>query len=112
MSSFPAPTDADIQRIVDLVVRTVQPLRIVLFGSAARGEQGEGSDLDMMIVVAEGVDELRTAQALYRAKSRAGITGIPVDFVVTTPTRYEARRDNIGSVYREVARDGQELYAA
>lgn len=112
MTTFPAPTEADIQRVVDLVVETVSPLRIVLFGSAARGELRDGSDVDMMVVVPDGVDELRTAQALYRVKSRAGITGVPVDFVVTTVGRYLARQDSVGSVYREVARDGRELYAA
>ena len=112
MSQFLAPTEADIQGVVALVVETVQPLRIVLFGSAARGELREGSDLDMMVVVPEGVDTLRAAQALYRAKLRAGITGVAVDFVVVTPGEFERHRQSIGMVYREVVRDGRELYVA
>lgn len=112
MSQFPAPTQADIQRIVDMVVETVKPLRIVLFGSAARGELRDGSDLDMMVVVPEGADTLRTAQALYRAKSQRGVTGILVDFIVATPDRYEDSKDSLGSVYREVERFGRKLYAA
>lgn len=111
MSQFPAPTDADIQRVVDLVVDLVQPLRVVLFGSGARGELRDGSDLDMMIVVPEGVDTLRTAQRLYVEMSRRR-EAVGVDLVVTTPVRYQARKDALGSVYREVARDGRELYAA
>lgn len=110
--TFPAPTEADIQRIVDLVVETAGPLRIVLFGSAARGELRDGSDLDIMVVMPEGTDTLRTAQRLYRAKSRQGVTGILVDFVVTTPGRYEDNKHCLGSVYREVERYGRELYAA
>lgn len=110
--SFPAPTQADIQRVVDLVVETVQPLRIVLFGSAARGELRPGSDLDMMVVVPEGVDELRTAQALHVAMGRERDLLIAVDFIVTTMQRYEAQKNSIGSVCRDVARDGRELYAA
>ena len=109
---FPAPTEADIQRVVDLVVHTVQPLRIVLFGSAARGELGKGSDLDMMVVMPEGTDSLRTAQTLHVAMGRQRdlVVRVGVDFVVTTPERYEARKDSLGSVFREVARDGRELY--
>lgn len=112
--SFPPPNGADIQRVVALVVETVQPLRIVLFGSAARGELREGSDLDMMVVVSEGVDTLRVAQALHRAMFEIPDVArrVSVDFVVTTPMRYEARRHSLGSVYRQVARDGRELYAA
>lgn len=112
MTGFPAPTEADIKRVVDLVVQTARPLRIVLFGSAARGDVRDGSDLDMMVVVPEGSDTLRTAQALYRAKRLQGVTGVLVDFVVTTPARYEESKDSLGSVYREVERFGRELYAA
>ena len=112
--SFPPPTEADIQLVVDLVVETVRPLRIVLFGSAARGELREGSDLDMMVVVTEGVDTLRLAQQLHRAMLDIPEVArrVSVDFVVTTTDRYEARKNSLGSVYRDVDRDGRELYAA
>jgi len=40
------------------------------------------------------------------------VTGVLVDFIVTTPTRYEESKDSLGSVYREVERYGRELYAA
>lgn len=112
MTTFPAPTQSDIQRVVGLVVETVQPLRIVLFGSAARGELRPGSDLDMMVVVPEGIDALRAAQRLYVEMARRRESYVCVDFIVTTPSCFEARKDSLGSVYREVSRDGQELYAA
>lgn len=110
--NFPAPTEEDIQRVVDLVVETAQPLRIVLFGSAVRGELRPGSDLDMMVVVPEGVDTLRAAQRLYVEMAGQPPRGFGVDFIVTTPTRFEVRKHSYGSIYREVAQDGQELYAA
>jgi predicted nucleotidyltransferase len=104
--SFPAPTEADIQRAVDLVVDTVQPLRIVLFGSAARGELKPGSDVDMMVVVPDGVRRLDVAKQLYDL-------GLPrIEFVVTTPTLYERRKHSTGLVYRSIEREGHELYAA
>lgn len=112
--SLPAPTEADIQRIVELVVAEVQPLRVVLFGSAARKELHNGSDVDLMVVVPEGIDTLRTAQRLHVAMFNLPDVAVrvSVDFVVTTPSRFEERRNSLGSVYREVARDGRELYAA
>lgn len=112
--SFPPPTASDIQEVVDLVVQTAGPLRVVLFGSAARGELRDGSDLDMMVVVSEGSDTLRIAQALHMAMGRERdlVARVGVDFVVTTPSRYEQGRASLGSVYREIDRDGQELYAA
>jgi len=47
------------QRLLDeIVARTVavaQPVRIILFGSAARGTMGPDSDLDLLVVVRDGV---------------------------------------------------------
>ncbi|MCB0879745.1 MAG: nucleotidyltransferase domain-containing protein [Thermoleophilia bacterium] len=104
--SFSPLTDADIQRVVDLVVGEVEPLRIVLFGSVARGEQHDGSDIDLMVVMPEGVRCLDVAKQLYRL-------GIPrADFIVTTPTHLAANEHRSGLVYRDIARDGRELYAA
>lgn len=110
--TFPPPSEADIQRVVNLIMETAKPLRIVLFGSAARGELRVGSDLDIMVVVGEDVDPFRMAQRLYVEKARQRVTGVLVDFVVTTPSRYEASKNSLGSVYREIERFGRELYAA
>ena len=53
------------QQIVDHVVRLVWPLRIVVFGSVARGEATAGSDLDLLVVMPDGVRSRETAQRLY-----------------------------------------------
>ena len=52
--------------IVDEAVRRIlvvsKPRRVILFGSAARGEMGPDSDLDMLVIVPEGTHRRRTAQ--------------------------------------------------
>ncbi|MBI3988841.1 MAG: nucleotidyltransferase domain-containing protein [candidate division NC10 bacterium] len=55
-----------ITQLVQSIVEAVHPLRIVLFGSAARGEMGTDSDIDVLVVMPEGVHRRRTAQLLYR----------------------------------------------
>lgn len=112
MTRFPAPSPSDIQRIVELIVETVQPIRIVLFGSGARGELMPGSDLDMLVIVPDGEDELLTAQNLYEEMARRRESFAAVDLLVATPQRFARRRESVGSVFREVAREGRELYAA
>ena len=109
--SLSAPTEADIQSIVNLVVAEVSPLRVVLFGSAARGELREHSDVDLMVVVPEGTDQREVAGDLYVCLARAR-EKVPVNFVVTTPSKFEAHRDTLGLVYREISREGREIYAA
>lgn len=62
--------------------------------------------VDMMDVMSEGTDTLRTAQGLHRAMLTIPEVArrVSVDFVVTTPGRFAARRERLGSVYRKVAR--------
>jgi uncharacterized protein len=37
--------------IIEKIIKHIKPLKIVLFGSFARGEQKKGSDLDLLIIV-------------------------------------------------------------
>lgn len=80
---------SDIQEIVRQIVDLVHPLRIILFGSVARGETGRYSDLDIMIVMPDGTHRRHTAQDLY-----CKLEGIktPYDLVVATPSDLEKHR--------------------
>ena len=97
--------DLIVQRIVDVV----HPLRIILFGSAARGESGKDSDIDLLVVMPEDTPRLATAEKLHMR-----MFGIPaaVDFLVATPSDLARNRDNIGLIYRNILQEGRELYAA
>jgi predicted nucleotidyltransferase len=100
------------QLIDDLVKRIVaaaHPLRIVLFGSAARGTLGPDSDLDVMVVMPNGTHRANAMRQLYR--EIAGF-GFPVDIVVTTPEILAQHQDNIGLIYRTVQAEGREVYVA
>ena len=58
--------DRDIlDEMVRCIVAAVHPLRVILFGSAARGEMGPNSDLDVLVVMPDGCDCLAIAQSLY-----------------------------------------------
>ncbi len=100
------------QQTADLVQRIVSmahPLRIIVFGSSARGEAGRHSDIDLLIVMPEGAHRRKTAQAIYRGLLGFGL---PVDVVVATPSDLEKYRDSPALVYRKALREGKELYAA
>jgi predicted nucleotidyltransferase len=103
------PTDEQLEMLVQRIRDAVHPLRIILFGSAARGEMRTSSDLDVAVVVPSDADPHDIFAVLY--PRLVGI-GIAVDLVVTTPEQLEAHKTSIGMVYREIVRDGRELYAA
>ena len=97
-----------LEQVVKRIVEAIAPEKIILFGSAARGEMGPDSDLDLLIVKS-GVHRLATAQMIEH--SLTGIT-IPTDIVVATPKDIEVHKDTIGLIYRPALREGKILYAA
>lgn len=97
-----------IDKLVDEVVKKVNPLRIILFGSIARGEAGKHSDIDLLVVVPEGVHRRRTAQKLYREITGLGV---PFDIVVATSKDLDDHKDNRGLIYRTALKEGREIYA-
>jgi uncharacterized protein len=101
-------TDDILQEIVRRIVAAVQPEKIVLFGSAVRGEMGPDSDLDLL-VIKPCSHRRRTAQKIER--SLIG-TGIPTDIIVAKPEDIEEYKDTIGLIYRPALREGKTIYAA
>lgn len=101
--------DAAIEDLVNRIVETVHPLKIVLFGSAARDELKPSSDVDLLVVMPDGVHRRRTAQELYQ-KIRG--VDVPFDLVVATPRDLEEHKDNPGLIYRTILEEGKEVYAA
>ena len=97
-----------IEQLVRRIIEIVQPLRIILFGSAARGELGPDSDIDVLVVMPEGVHRRQTAQLLYR--QIRGL-GVPFDILAATPDDLERHKDNIGLIYRTILQEGIEVYS-
>ncbi len=98
-----------IAEIVRRIVEVVQPLRIVLFGSAARGDMNPSSDVDLLVVMPDGAHRRKTAQQLYR---RIRGVGVSFDLVVATAADLEKHKDNVGLIYRTILEEGKEVYAA
>ena len=59
------PNQAVIDELIRRVVAAVHPLRIILFGSAARGDMRPDSDIDVLLVMPETVHRRRTAQDVH-----------------------------------------------
>jgi predicted nucleotidyltransferase len=98
-----------VDELVRRVVEEVHPLRIILFGSAARGEMGPNSDIDLLVVMPQGIHRRRTAQLLYQKITGLGV---PFDILVTTPEDLQKHKDKIGLIYRTILQEGREIYAA
>ncbi len=96
--------DEIVRRIVDVA----QPEKIILFGSAARGEMGPHSDVDLL-VVKDGERSLDVMKAIYR--SLIGV-GVAVDALVATSEHVERYRDSHALVFKPALREGRVIYEA
>jgi len=102
--------DARLAEIVDRLVESLQPARIYLIGSRARGDSDEHSDYDILVLVEE------LTEPSYRLSQRGygALRGIPaaVDVLVWDRATFEARLHLKASFPATVAREGRLLYAA
>jgi len=109
---FVERNDPDKQVLDDMVRRiidAVNPRRIILFGSAARGAMSVDSDLDVLVVMPDGTHRRRTAQTVYR--SLRGL-GFGKDIVVVTESDIRNYGENPSLVIYPALRQGKELYHA
>jgi len=97
-------------RILERLIEAYQPERIYLFGSKARGDYGEDSDFDLMVVVpGEASEDRQRSQLAYE---RLWGTGTAADVLVWTRERFESRTCLRASLPGTIVREGTLLYAA
>jgi len=104
-----ALADGILDELMRRIVDTVHPLRIVLFGSSVRNDRGPDSDIDLLIVMPDGIHRRRTAQAIHLCLS--GI-GVAKDVIVVTESDVRDFGDNPSLVICPALREGKELYRA
>ncbi len=97
-----------LQEIIRRVVEVAEPEKIILFGSAARGEMGPDSDVDLLVVKSTAYRR-KLAQTIY--KNLLGLTQ-PVDVVVVTPGDLERYAHSPALVFESALREGRVVYAS
>ncbi|MFQ5902694.1 MAG: nucleotidyltransferase domain-containing protein [Candidatus Binatia bacterium] len=98
-----------IDELVQRIVEIAHPNRIILFGSAARGEMGRNSDIDVLVVMPDGVHRRKTAQEIYR---RLWGFGFAKDILVVTEGDVREYRSNPYTIIKDALEEGKELYHA
>lgn len=101
------PAMSMLQEAVDRLVAGFDPLRIVMFGSHARGDPREDSDLDLLVVLPSLGDKRKAAVAMLKA-----LRGIPADIEVipTDLAEIDRRGEMPGDVLRAALREGKVVY--
>jgi predicted nucleotidyltransferase len=102
---MPQPTTSITRNeIVETILRDYGPVeKIVLFGSAARGDADEYSDIDLIIVK-------ETTQRFVRRSVEAPYFSVPSDIFVYTPQEFEQMKENENPFLLSALEEGIVLY--
>jgi len=107
MDASSVSSTTTLEKMVDRLVESFHPQRLILFGSRARGEAHEGSDYDLLIIAPSGEPRWRRTVPVYRAL--AGL-GVPKDIVWWTPEEVMAWSGVKSHFIHTVLEEGKVLY--
>ena len=106
-----AVTEELLQQMVHAIVREVNPERVYLFGSHARGEAGPRSDVDLLIVERQpfGPQRSRMEETGRVYLSLRGIL-VPTDVLLFSEDEFAEWQDSLTHVVGRCLREGRLLY--
>jgi predicted nucleotidyltransferase len=100
---------AVLQDIIRRIVAVAHPEKIILFGSAARGQMGPNSDVDLLVIKSGRFNRNRLAEEIYMRMEGADEA---VDVILVTPAEVEQYRDTPWLVIAPALKEGKVVYAA
>jgi predicted nucleotidyltransferase len=96
-----------IEKIVQRILNVADPIRIIVFGSAAAGTMTPDSDLDLLVIedgfTNQRAENLRLRQALKDLE-------VPVDIFTMTSTRFDETKNVIGGLSYPANKYGKVVY--
>ena len=96
-----------LEEIKDAIVAEIKPDKIILFGSYARGDHNEQSDIDLMILKKNPGNVRQVASRTYICLR---FVQKPLDiFVMDTDLYYKSINRN-GLIYKTINQEGKMLY--
>lgn len=98
----------NIEQVLDQIVSLANPTRVILFGSAAKGDITPNSDLDFLVVIPNSRNRENVVDCLNKGVRRKAM---PCDFLVVTASALKRTRANAGLIYGEIIKTGREIYA-
>jgi predicted nucleotidyltransferase len=111
MATAPAQLDTRVSEekilaAVERIVEAANPVRIIAFGSRARGDFRQNSDLDLAVIV----DHLTAGAKPPVTRGTLGGIIMPIDLLVFDRERHERMLPWPGSVHYDIGREGVVLY--
>jgi predicted nucleotidyltransferase len=100
---------AELDKLRDIIVQTLPVERIILFGSYAYGVPHKDSDLDLYVVLQEGVEMREIDAMIVIGQALCNQKTMPTDIIVGKSATF-AKRKNLPTIERTIATKGMVLY--
>ena len=104
-------THQTIERMTKAIVDAVDPERVILFGSHARGDQRPDSDVDLLVVESEPFSATRSRRKeMARVLRALSAFTVPIDVLVYSRAEFEKWKSTAGHIVARAVREGDVLY--
>ncbi len=100
-------SEKELQEAAQRLAKNFHPQKIILFGSCARGNMDEHSDVDILVVCP--FQGSRRALMVAMDRTLIGI-GFARDIIVMTPEEFVRDRNIPGTIARPAWKEGKVLY--
>jgi len=97
-----------IRTVARRIADRFRPERIVLFGSYARGDATENSDIDLLVVMGGPPVTARRGAPIIRMLAEE--FALPVDVVVRSEETFDKSKGVLGTLSHQVQQEGVVLY--
>ena len=108
MSSSWTITPEKVQAVVQKIIEVSRPRKLILFGSYVNGNIHLNSDLDVLVVTGNEIDNPRRESVRIR-RALKGIL-MSMDILVVPENRLKELADTPGLIYREAIKNGKVVY--
>lgn len=98
----------EVQTLIDRLIQHYKPLKIIAFGSFARGDMHEDSDLDLCIIKKD-IPSSRVYRR-FEVYQLLDDRNIPLDVVIYQPEEFEERRRLGDPFIKTILSEGKMLY--
>jgi predicted nucleotidyltransferase len=104
-------TQQVLNEMVEAIVRKVDPERVYLFGSYARGEAGPDSDVDLLVVEREPFSPERSRlDEITRVRRALSAFRVAKDILVFSSEEFARWKDSLNHIIARCLREGRVLY--
>jgi predicted nucleotidyltransferase len=103
-----------IEKVVKIIkdeieARGLKVVKIILFGSRAKGNQKEDSDWDFLVIIDKDLDRNTKLDIIAKIKRELALLKIPNDIIINSIREFEERKENVGYMAYYASREGKTI---